>query len=128
MQNLDEFYAEDTRRRSHEVHLGVGWRSRDYVSFEFSLFWIEETKELCALRAPKRDVGPRGPFSPGSFVPVPLYHNIQPPKEKELNIEVLAVLDRDQLEKNLAGWEQHVADRDGLEWVKARVAEAGCAR
>lgn len=53
----------------------------------------------CALRAPKRDVGPRGPFSNLLFAPVPLYHNIQPPKEEELGIEVLGVLEEGEVSR-----------------------------
>lgn len=128
MQSLDEFYSVDSRRRGPELHLGVGWRSGDYVLFEYSLFWIQETRELCALRAPKRDVGPRGPFSNPLFAPVPLYHNIQPPKEKELGIEVLARLEEDEVKELLAGWEEHLADPAGFEWVKERVAEASQAQ
>lgn len=123
MQSLDQFYTQDPRRRSHELHLGVGWRSRDYGLFEFSIFWIEGTKELCALRAPRRDVGPRGPFSHAFFAPAPLYHNIQPPKEKELGIEVLAVCEEGEVRETLASWEEHVADPEGFEWVKEQVAE-----
>ena len=121
MQSLVEFYAEDPRRRSREIHLGVGWRSRHYGFFEFSLFWIADTKELCVLRAPTRDVGPRGSFSPFSW-PVPLYSQIQPPKEKELTVEVLGVLEETEVLEALEDWEEHVDDPGGLEWVKQRVA------
>ena len=121
MQSLDEFYAEHPRRRSPEAHLGGGWHSRVYVSFEFSLFWIEETKELCALWARKRDVGPRGSFSPFSW-PVPLYSQIQPPKDKELSVEILGVLEETEVEQALAGWEEHLADPDGFEWIKEQPA------
>lgn len=121
MQALTDFYDADERRRGDELHFGVGWRTPRYSLFEFSLFWIRDTRELCALRAPVRGVGPRGPFS-NPLAPVPLYSNVQQQREEDLRIEVLAVLEEANLREVLNGWQGHVDDPAGFDWVVSRVS------
>lgn len=120
-QSLQDFYSEDPRRRSGEVRFGLGWRSKGYEFFEFSLFWISGSEELCALRAPIRDVEPHGPFKRPFLAPVPLYSELQRVRPEEMSVEVLVELDEAQVREVLDGWEAHVSDADGFDWVRQRL-------
>jgi len=58
---LEEFYSDRKRKDSGEVPLASGWTSASDPGATFSLFWILETKEVCALRVGPVAMGPGAP-------------------------------------------------------------------
>ena len=55
--NVDEFYAEDERRRaSDEVSFGGEWRVASDPYVLYGIHWIEDTGEVYALRGPQPPV------------------------------------------------------------------------
>ena len=124
MQSLDTFYEDQRRRESKELHLGIGWRSRRYELFEFTLFWLADTRELCALRSPIRNVQPDG-FFRRFILGLPQHMRKSELRDDEVQIEVLAVLPEAQVHSVLAEWRSHVTDPAGFDWVRDRVAAAG---
>jgi hypothetical protein len=98
--SLRSFYREDRRRAtSSERDLGLHWRARDGVSYRAA--WVEETGELYALRHGDSAAADR--------------------------LDVLAQVDAEALEHELAGWHE-VCDSDKpgtYEWLRERAAAAG---
>jgi hypothetical protein len=97
--SLRSFYREDRRRESSsERDLGLHWRARDGKSYRAA--WVADTRELYAVR--HGDSAADGRLS------------------------VLARVDEDALERELAGW-QEMCDSDApgtYEWLRERAAAA----
>jgi len=121
MQGLEEFYADPRRRDSRELRFGLGWRSANYEFFEFSVFWLAATDELCLLRAPMRDARSDGVFS-RFILGVPPHFNPEPMRDHEVAVEVLARVEEARLLDLLDGWEEHRGESDGVSWLRS-VAE-----
>lgn len=120
VETLEDFYADPARKGSREISFGSGWRSSKYELFEYTLFWVASTSELCAMRAPIRDVRSDGPIS--RFVlGVPPHFRSQELRGAEVTVAVLALVGETELTGLLEGWEQHHVSVDGLEWVQERV-------
>jgi hypothetical protein len=64
---IEEFFADEARRGSNELSLGHDWSASHDPRASFSLFWIENTHELYALRL----VDPG--FGPGTVKPFGIY-------------------------------------------------------
>jgi hypothetical protein len=98
--SLRSFYREDRRRAtSSERDLGLHWRGRDGVSYRAA--WVEDTGELYTLRHGDSDAADR--------------------------LDVIARLDEEALDHELAGWHE-VCDTDKpgtYEWLRERAATAG---
>jgi hypothetical protein len=98
--SLCSFYEDDTRRaRSSERDLGLRWRARDGSSYRAA--WVVDTGELYSLRHGSTAADDR--------------------------LVVLARVDEDTLERELAGWREVCeSDRpDSYEWLRERAAAAG---
>jgi hypothetical protein len=98
--SLRSFYREDERRASSsERDLGLHWRARDGVSYRAA--WVEETGELYAVR-----------------------HGDSASDDR---LDVLARIDEETLERELAGWQEVCeSDKPGTyEWLRERAAAAG---
>jgi hypothetical protein len=95
--SMEDFFDADERRlHSREVDFGILWRpSGSRVTHRAS--WIEETGELYLVQS-----GPTG--SGGGHV------------------ELLAVTNREGVERALAGWEPASRRPGGLAWLRKRVA------
>ena len=97
--SLRSFYDEDKRRaRSSERDLGLHWRGRDGVSYRAA--WVAETGELYSVR-----------------------HGDSAADDR---LAVLARVNEDALERELAGWHE-VCDSDEpgtYEWLRERAAAA----
>ena len=124
MESLETFYLDSVRRDSREVRFGTNWRSEQVEDCEFIVFWVEDTREFCLLRAPLRDVQSDGVFS-RFILHVPPHFNPQPPRDDEVTVEVIAVLSEEDLMRLLGEWHEHLKDPDGIEWIRAAV-EAAC--
>ena len=123
METLDEFYADDRRRRSDEIGFGSHWVSSTFPGFEFSVFWLVDTEELCALRSPLRDVALDGPVS--RFVlGIPPHTNPQDLRDDEVVVEVLASLTETEIGERLSDWEPHNREPDGFDWLRRAVGPA----
>jgi hypothetical protein len=98
--SLRSFYTEDARRaRSSERDLGLHWRARDGLSYRAA--WVAETGELYSVR-----------------------HGDSAAHDR---LAVLARVDEEALERELAGWHE-VCDSDKpgtYEWLRERAAAAG---
>ncbi|HEV2756548.1 MAG TPA: hypothetical protein VG318_12330 [Actinomycetota bacterium] len=117
MESIDRFYADERRRGSEEIRFGSQWRTPAWPSFEFAVFWVADTGELCALRSPIRDVASDGPVT--RFVlGVPPHTNPQPLGDHEVTVEVLASLTAAEVDERLSGWESHHRDPDGFDWLR----------
>lgn len=58
---IDEFYSDQSRKRSGEAPLAQDWRSERDPDATFNLFWVVETGEVCALRLGPVAFGPQAP-------------------------------------------------------------------
>ena len=120
IETLDAFYSDERRRDSAELRFGSGWRSSRLVNFEYLVFWIAATEELCLLRAAIRDVQSDGVFS--RFVlGLPPHTNPRELRDHEVSVEVLGRLSEEEVKRSLRGWEAHLFDADGIEWVRSVV-------
>jgi hypothetical protein len=120
VETVEAFYEDERRRNSREVRFGVDWRSSKYALFQFGVFWVEDTQELCLLRSPIRDVQWDGPVS-RFILQVPPHVNAQPLRDHEVTVEVIARLPDDEIAEVLDGWRDHLGEPDGIEWVRGRV-------
>lgn len=121
LETLESFYANPARSGSREMRFGSGWRSRNYGFFEFTVFWIQNTRELCALRSPIRHVRSDGMFS-RFFLGLPPHAEVQKLKDAELTVEVLGRLNEEHLLAVLSDWKDHQEDADGFEWIRSKVS------
>ncbi|MGH2729913.1 MAG: hypothetical protein ACRDJI_04820 [Actinomycetota bacterium] len=122
METLERFYSDPRRRASREIRFGTGWRSSKLNDFEFVVFWVAATEELCLLKAPIRGLQSDGMFS-RFILGIPPHTNPRPLGDNEVTVEVLAKVAEEDLSETLAGWEDHLADPDGLGWIKSVSAE-----
>jgi hypothetical protein len=116
VQSLESFYADPRRHSGKELHFGLGWRTPRYEFFEFDVFWLEGTRELCALHSPVRDVRSDGPFS-RFILGLPPHFRKQELRGEEVEVDVLALLDEDQVQDALGAWERHINEPDGYDWI-----------
>ena len=66
---LEQFYANATRSASKEVALGEGWTSTEDPGATYSVYWIEATGEIFALRTGPVVTGPGVPKPYGVYLP-----------------------------------------------------------
>jgi hypothetical protein len=124
MGRLDEFFEDERRRNSPERLFGMEWRSEHDPDSVYTIFWLADTRELCALQAPRRDVKVGGGTT-NIFAGGEIWTNIQRPRNDELTVSVLGLIDDvERLDEVLQGWDDHLLDPDGLEWVKRAVGSS----
>ena len=117
MESLGTFYEDERRTDSRELRFGLNWRSTAMPMFEFSVFWLEVTEELCALRSPIRDVVSDGPVS-RFIVGIPPHTNPQKLRDEEVTVEVLA---------NLTEKESSIVSADGRRTTPIPMVSTGSA-
>lgn len=117
---INEFYAADRRRRrSARFHYGSAWRTTTDRSGIYALGWIEETREICALR---------GPLVPGWLRPDPEAAFSSTLVADSGTVEILGWADnRAALDGALSGWERNVEEPDSLAWVRIQLDVAAAA-
>ncbi|MDP9066723.1 MAG: hypothetical protein M3N53_00040 [Actinomycetota bacterium] len=112
---VDRFYAENPlRRESQEIDLGDGWRDAADPTCTFSVFWIEQTGEVYALRVPNPPslvhdgVGDYG-LSGSAFAAA--------------TVEVLGhARTRDELDERLGERDTKIAGPDGISWIRSQLS------
>lgn len=111
--DIEEFYAEDERRRrSEEIELGTEWHDADGARYELS--WVADTGELYVMREPSVPMT-QDPFGDVYRSDVPV---------DEITVAVVGwVPDRTQMDEVLAGWEQAMAQPDSVSWIAARLRD-----
>jgi hypothetical protein len=115
--DIDEFYEADPRRRSSaELELGAEWLDADNVRHELN--YVEDTGELYVLREPSpHETG--DPFG-GIHISVPAGY------DKKMTVHVIAhIPTKDDVHRILAGWQDHMSDPDGAQWLGAQLRAAG---
>ena len=95
--NIEEFYAEDERRRvSVEIEFGRDWRDAKGVRYE--LCWVQDTGELY----------------------------VDSVDLDGLVIRKLAVITtHERVEEILVGWPEAMGQADGVEWIIEHLTGAG---
>lgn len=118
MQTLDEFFADERRSGSDERRFGSGWRTPGEPGVVYSVFWLADTKELCALRSSVTDVKIGGGLT-NMFASGEIWANTQAPDSAQMSVVVLGHVEEDELDARLDGWEMRQAAPDGFDWVRA---------
>jgi hypothetical protein len=115
--DIDEFYEADPRRRaSAELELGGEWLDADNVRHELN--YVEDTGELYVLREPSPHIS-EDPFG-GLHVKAP------PGYDKKMTVHVIArIPTKDDVHRILQGWQDHMSDADGPQWLGDRLRAAG---
>ena len=115
---VSEFYADERRRASREVVFGREWTIDSDPRVIYSLYWIEDTKEIYVLR------GPQAP--PEIFTPYPPNSSAAPFIAGDA-YEVIVLgraADEAVLRRTLDGWEEQMGQPNGLQWVRERLYDA----
>jgi len=113
--NIEEFYAADERRRaSTEFEFGREWRDAAGVRHELS--WVQDTGELYLMREP----------IPATYEDPLGDIDVDSANLEELTISVLGtVATHERVEEILVGWPEAMAGAEGVEWLTARLRDAG---
>ena len=117
--DIEQFYSADERRRqSAEVEFGNAWF--DAKGNRYELSWVEDTGELYAMLELVPEADTWTPF--GDI-------EVEDVKTDSLVVTILGTIaTRDEVEKLLEGWTDHMPDEDGVHWVADRLQAAGVAR
>ena len=120
MLSLAEFYESNRRKNSAELKFGSGWRSSQLEGWECGVFWVVDTKELCALWSPI--VGLRSDGAVSRWIlGIPPHTRTEELDDDEVSVEILTRIEEGDLEAALEGWADHVTDPDGFEWLTAAI-------
>ena len=115
---VSQFYADERRRASPEVTLGLEWRHDSDPEVIYGLHWIEQTKEIYVLRGPQAPPEAYAPHFPNSSPAVFIANDAY---------EVIMLgcaEDEVVLRRALAGWEAEMARPNSLQWVRERLHAA----
>jgi hypothetical protein len=110
-----DFYGDERRAASSFVDFGDPWY--DGSNGAWRVQWLTNTGELVAMSLA------RGGTPGNSFLEEVIYNILFP--RPAPNLAVLAVeTDAAAMTRKLAGWEEHVGERDGMDWLRRRVEPA----
>jgi hypothetical protein len=126
--NVEEFYTQPERASSNELAFGSTWRAHGQGPWK--LVWLESTGELAAFEEipPEPYVSQSGsggglidlPFSVAIEGVAEVIRRAEKRQSKPLSYEVVVVgvePDVERLQTRLTGWEEHIAEDNGLAWV-----------
>jgi hypothetical protein len=119
--DIEEFYsADERRRRSPELELGMDWRDQHGVRYQLS--WVEDTHELYVVREPV----PHEWEDPFGGVHFQGTHAVEEPTVEGMTVDVIGTVEsRDELDRILDGWEQAMGGPDGVAWLVDRLRSHG---
>jgi len=111
--NIEEFYAQDERRRrSEEIELGTEWHDAAGARYEVS--WVADTGELYVMSEPGV------PMAEDLFGDI--YRSDVP--VDEITVAIAGwVPDRSSMEDVLQGWEEAMTQPNSVAWITERLAE-----
>jgi hypothetical protein len=114
--DIEEFYSADERRRqSAELELGTNWF--DAKGNRYELSWVEDTGELYTMTEFVPAVDSWTPFGDIEVDKMPV---------DRLVVAVIGWFpDRATLESVLGGWEGHMAETNGIQWVADQLRDHG---
>ena len=117
--DIEEFYDADPRRRaSAEIEFGRDWRDADGVRYELS--WVEDTGELYMMREPV----PGGWADPFGGIHASHTHEVDQREVEAMTLTVLGtVATREDVERDLEGWEEAMGRPEGVQWLADRLRE-----
>ena len=116
--DIEQFYAEDERRRrSEEIELGTEWHDADGARYELS--WVADTGELYVMREPSVPMT-EDPFGDVYRSKVPV---------DEITVAVVGFIpERRAMEEVLQGWEEAMASQNSVSWINDRLRGRGIPR
>lgn len=111
--NIEEFYAQDERRRrSEEIELGTEWH--DGAGARYELSWVADTGELYVMSEPGVPMT-EDPFGDVYRSDVPV---------DEITVAIVGFIpERAAMEDVLQGWEEAMAEPNSVVWITERLAE-----
>jgi hypothetical protein len=111
--NIEQFYAEDERRRrSEEIELGTEWHDASGARYELS--WVADTGELYVMGEPGV------PMTEDLFGDI--YRSDVP--VDEITVAVVGwIPERSALEQVLRGWQEAMSQPNSLSWIAQRLGE-----
>jgi hypothetical protein len=117
--DIEEFYSADERRRqSAEIELGTEWH--DATGNRYELSWVEDTGELYIMLELMPEAGSWTPFGDVEVDKMPV---------EQVVVSVIGhIATHEELERVLQGWQDEMADSDGISWVAARLQEGDIPR
>lgn len=106
--DIEEFYdANEQRRESEEVELGLVWH--DAAGHTFELNYVVDTGELYLMAMPSPDMI-EDPFGDMAVDSEPV---------EDLTVEIIAVVPTlDELHQAIAGWEQEMEKPASVDWLR----------
>lgn len=112
---VDQFYEQNPLRRSSaEIDLGDGWRAAEEAGCTFSVFWLEQTGEVYALRVPN----PYTIVTGGAGD-----HGLGGSSLGPATVEILGqARTREELDQRLVGWELKISDSNGVDWIRSQLS------
>ncbi len=117
--DIEQYYSADERRRqSAEVEFGTNWF--DAKGSRYELSWVEDTGELYAMLEPVPEADVWTPFGDIEVEDVAV--------DSLAVVELGTIATRAEVERILDGWEQHMAQPEGVEWIAEQLRAAGIAR
>ena len=117
--DIEEFYSADERRRqSAEIELGTEWH--DATGNRYELSWVEDTGELYMMLERVPEAGSWTPFGDVEVESMPV---------EQVIVSVIGHIGtHEELEQVLEGWQQEMAEPDGISWVAGRLQEGDIPR
>lgn len=118
--DIEGFYSQDERRRaSEEIELGTEWH--DSAGARYELSWVADTSELYLMLEPAVGGLFEDPFGD--------VFEVGQARTDQLIVGIVGwVADRSRLDEILSGWQQHMEDANSVEWLAARLKDAGIPR
>jgi hypothetical protein len=113
--SIKVFFGDERRRSSREIRLGIDWRSASDPDGLYTVFWLEDTGELYAMRNGRRSV-----ILPGSGE---LLDHLKFHQPRRPEVEVLGHLSGARFEQLKAVLDPIAArnDPDGIGWLRLQV-------
>jgi hypothetical protein len=117
--DIEEFYSADERRRqSAEIELGTEWH--DAIGNRYELSWVEDTGELYMMLELVPEAGSWTPFGDVEVDKMAV---------EQVVVSVIGhIATHEELDRVLDGWQDEMADPDGISWVAARLQEGDIPR
>ena len=113
---ITEFYADPDRKASGEVELATGWTSEVDPGATFSIFWVQETAEVYALR--------HGPQTISGGLPKPYLVDVPKVRTVGREDQEITVLGTATRHDEVAALVSR-AEETTLEWLSDKLVDRG---
>ncbi|MFZ0666657.1 MAG: hypothetical protein WAM97_12960 [Acidimicrobiales bacterium] len=118
--DIEEFYSADERRRaSEEIELGTDWYDASGSRYEVS--WVVDTGELYVMLEPGDAGLVEDPF--GGI------YELGQARTDQLIVGIVGwIPERARLDEVVAGWQEEMGKKNGIEWLASRLEQARVAK